>query len=150
MSEKMEWAAVPIFKGSWQKARDQDAIDLLRRSNQANTAYAKAIEKVIDEKWDGVRLKAGSAVPIIEKFGIARTMYVLSNTLQLKQYGRRFSRDNIAWAQMVQIEQTPREQPAERRYSWEIGSHPYKLDYVRAAGAGGNRSNLPSGNADLL
>lgn len=128
MSEKTEWAAVPIFKGSWMEARDQDAIDLLRRSNQANAACAKAIEKAIDEKWDGIKLKAGSAVPIIEKFGIDRTMYVLANTLQLKKYDGRFSRDNMAWAQMVQIELTPREQPAERRYSWEIGSHPYKLD----------------------
>lgn len=128
MSEKTEWAVVPIFKGSWMEARDQDVIDLLRRSNQANAACAKAIEKVIDEKWDGVKLKAGCAAPIIEEFGINRTMYVLANTLQLKQYDGRFSRENMAWAQMIQIEQTPREQPAERRYSWEIGSHPYKLD----------------------
>ena len=46
----MERSAIPIFKGSWQKAQDQDAIDLLYRSNQANAACVKAIEKVIDEK----------------------------------------------------------------------------------------------------
>lgn len=53
MSEKTEWAVVPIFKGSWMEARDQDAIDLLRRSNQANAACAKTIEKVIDENGTG-------------------------------------------------------------------------------------------------
>ena len=75
-----------------------------------------------------MKLKAGSAVPIIVKFGIDRIMYVLANTLQLKQYDGRFSRDNMALAQMVQIEQTPKEQPAKRRYFWEIGNHPYKQD----------------------
>ena len=68
MSKKTEWAAVPIFKGSWMETRDQDAIDLLRRSNQANAACAKAIEKVIDENRDRVKLKASSAVHIISSF----------------------------------------------------------------------------------
>ena len=35
-------------------------------------------------------------MPIIEIFGINRTMYVLANTLQLKQYDGRFSRGNMA------------------------------------------------------
>ena len=128
MSESLDGRVVSVYKETGAYAREHNELDTFRASNAANSSCVKDIEKAIAESWDGARLKDGCALPVIEKYGEDRVMHVLANTLQLKQYNGRFSRENMAWAQMVQIEQTPREQPAERRYSWEIGSHPYKLD----------------------
>ena len=54
--------------------------------------------------------------------------------MQLKRRDGRFSEENMAWAQTVQIEKEPVDQPSERRFAWAISSHPIKLDmFVRQA-----------------
>ena len=129
MSEKeMDWKGIPVYKDSGYIVRENNELDMFRASNAANKACAEAIEKAITENWDGSRLKEGCVQPIIEQFGEQRLMFVLANTLQLHATDKRFSRDNLAWAQMVQIEPVSTEEPAERRYSWDIHSHPVKLD----------------------
>lgn len=112
-------------------------MDAFRASNKANTACVSDIEKAITQDWDGARLKDGCALPVIEKYGEARTSFILANTLQLKQRDGRFSEENMAWAQTVQIEKEPVDRPSERRFAWAITSHPVKLDmFVRQAREG--------------
>ena len=40
---------------------------------------------------------------VVHEFGFDRTLYVLANTIQLKDWDGRFSQDNKAWARSVQI-----------------------------------------------
>ena len=132
MSESLDWRVVSVYKETGAYAREHNELDAFRASNAANSSCVKDIEKAIADSWDGMRLKDGCALSVIEKYGENRVMHVLANTLQLKKYDGRFSRDNTAWAQMVQIEAAPTDQPSDRRYSWEISSHPVKLDqFVR-------------------
>ena len=119
---------VPLYKESASTARANNELNTFIQSNTANQSCAKDIEQAIADHWDGSRLSNGCALPLLEKYGEERFVFVLANTLQLKQHDGRFSKDNMAWAQAVKIEPTPREQPSERRYSWEIKSHPVKLD----------------------
>ena len=129
MSEKeKDWKTIPIYKDSGLAARENNELEVFQASNAANKACAEAIEKTISDNWDGIRLKDGCVQPIMGQFGEQRLMFVLANALQLHATDGRFSRDNLAWAQMVQIEPTATEDPAERRYSWDIHSHPVKLD----------------------
>ena len=129
-NEKMDWKSIPIYKDSAGTARANNELENYRNSSRANQACKKAIEEMISTKWDGARLPKDSILPILEEFGIERTSFVLANTLQLKQYDERFSRDNKAWSQTIQIESLPDAQPAEYRFSWEINSHPFKLDML--------------------
>ena len=119
---------IPLYKESASTARANNELDAFIQSNMANQSCARDIEQAITDHWDGSRLSNGCVLPLLEKYGEERVVFVLANTLQLKHHDGRFSRDNMDWAQAVQIEPTPREQPSERRYSWEISSHPVKLD----------------------
>ena len=134
MSESLDWRTVPIYRETGGYARVHNEMDAFRVSNKANTACASDIEKAIAQGWDGARLKDGCALPIIEKYGEARTAFILANTLQLKELDGRFSEENMAWAQTVRIEKEPVDQPSERRFAWAVSSHPVKLDmFVRQA-----------------
>ena len=129
MNEKeKDWKTVPIYKESGLTARENNELDVFQASNAANKACAEAIEKALTENWDGVMLKDGCVQPVMEKFGEQRLMFVVANALQLHAMDGRFSRENLAWAQMVQVEPVATEDPAERRYAWDIHSHPAKLD----------------------
>ena len=96
MSESLDWRTVPIYHETGGYARVHNEMDAFRASNKANTACANDIEKAIAQGWDGARLKDGCALPIIEKYGEARTAFILANTLQLKELDGRFSEENMA------------------------------------------------------
>lgn len=128
MVEKQNWQTVALYQETGAYAREHNELDAFRASNAANAACAKAIEQVISKNWDGSKLKPGSALPILEQFGVDRTVFILANTLQIKRYDKRFSNDNMAWAQMVQVKPTPGENPSDLQYDWEISSHPVKLE----------------------
>ena len=51
-------------------------------------------------------------------------MFVVANTIQLRDNDSRFNRDMRAWAQMVNMSGIT----DDRRYSWEIGVHSTKLN----------------------
>ena len=134
MTEKTDTRPIPVYKESPVYAREHNELEAYRSSNTANIACKRAIEQAITEKWDGANLPNDCVSPILEAFGIERVSFVLANTLQLKQYDTRFSRENMSWAQSIQIDSDPNAAPADRRFAWEISSHPLKLDlFVRQA-----------------
>ena len=134
MTEKTDTRAIPVYKESPTYAREHNELEAYRSSNAANIACKQAIEQAITEKWDGANLPNDCVSPILEAFGIERVSFVLANTLQLKQYDGRFSRENMSWAQNIQIDSDPNAAPTDRRFAWEISSHPLKLDlFVRQA-----------------
>ncbi len=122
--EKRDWKSVPFYKNSPAIAREKGELDAYRASSAANRACAKAIEAAVSENWDGSRLKEGCARQVMGAFGTDRVMFLMANTIHLREYDGRFSRDNRAWAQMVH----PENIPEERRSAWEINVHTDKLD----------------------
>ena len=123
-NKNMDWKSVPVYKDSPDIARERNELDAYRVSGEANRACAKAIQEAVNENWTGSSLKEGCAKQVIDTFGMDRVMFVVANTIQLRDNDSRFNRDMRAWAQMVTMSGITED----RRYSWEIGVHSTKLN----------------------
>ena len=132
-NKNMDWKSVPVYKDSPAAAREKNDLDAFRTSNHANKACAKAIAETIKENWNGSRLKDGCVQPVMDAFGMERLAFVLANTVQLRAYDTRFSKDNRAWAQMA-LAGADAAIPDDRRSMWEIDTHTILLnDFVQQA-----------------
>ena len=127
-NEDFDWKAVPVYRKSPETARENNELEAYRKSNVANQLCAKSIENAISANWNGFTLKDGCVQPVMEEFGTERVMFVLANTLQFYDQDSRFSRENRAWAQMVQPEDEKKEIPEDRRAAWVVQSHSVKID----------------------
>ena len=128
-----DWKSVPVYKDSPAAARERNELDAYRASSAANRACAKAIAETIKENWNGSGLKEGCAKPVMDAYGADRLAFVLANTVQLRTYDTRFSKDNRAWAQMA-LAGADAVIPDDRRSAWEIDTHTILLnDFVQQA-----------------
>lgn len=111
-----------LYRGSLAEARRRNQISLWRESLQENIRCKNAIEEAIRRDFDGMHLKGDCAQKIIEQYGFRRTAWVLSNTLQQKEWDGRFSPQNKEWARKTFI-------PEEgRRTDYLVESHPAVLN----------------------
>ena len=101
---------IPVHRQTGMYAREHGELEQFRQSNVANIACRAAIEKAITENFDGMRLRADAAEPVLSEFGSERVMFVLANTVQHKEWDGRFSRENKAWAAAFLLS---------RMWSWE-------------------------------
>ena len=65
---------------------------------------------------------------VIEQFGYTRTLYVLANTVQQKDWDGRFSPANKTWAKTVDIPPNPDGFGGERNLDFVVDSHPGLVD----------------------
>ena len=65
---------------------------------------------------------------VIEQFGYTRTLYVLANTVQQKEWDERFSPANKAWARTVDIPPNPDGFGGERNLDFVVDSHSGLVD----------------------
>ena len=118
---------IPVYRQTGMYAREHGELDQFRQSNVANVACRAAIEKAIAENFDGMRLRADAAVPVLSEFGAERVQFVLANTVQQKSWDGRFSRENKAWAAAFAIEPDV-VMGMDRRFQFIVNSHPAVLD----------------------
>ena len=84
-------------------------------------------EQAIAENFDGMSLKADTAIGVIEKYGEERVAFVLANTLKQLSHDGRFSDGNKQWADGIDIpENISRGMDLNRDYIVE--SHPAVLN----------------------
>ena len=83
-NKNMDWKSVPVYKDSPDIARERNELDAYRASGEANRACAKAIQEAVNENWTGSSLKEGCAKQVIDTFGMDRVMFVVANTIQLR------------------------------------------------------------------
>lgn len=95
-----------------------------RASNKANAARKEAIEAAIREYYHDNRLDSQAAAQVINTFGLDRTLYVLANTVQQKDWDGRISPGNKAWAKTIPIHANPDAWGAGRNASFVVNSHP--------------------------
>ena len=93
----------PVYRHTASFARESGEIEMYRESMKENRACRDAIDTAIRENFDGLKLNAGVEKKVLETFGPERVTWVLANTLMQREYDGRFSMDNKAWAQAVQI-----------------------------------------------
>ena len=118
---------IPVYRQTGMYAREHGELEQFRQSNVANIACRAAIEKAIAENFDGMRLRADAAEPVLSEFGSERVMFVLANTVQHKDWDGRFSRENKAWAAAFSIEPDA-VMGMDRRLQFVVNSHPAVLD----------------------
>ncbi len=87
-----------------------------------------AIEAAIREHYRDNRLDSKAAEQVIEAFGLERTMYVLANTVQQKDWDGRFSPRNKEWAKTIPIHANPDAWRADRNCQFVVDSHPGLTD----------------------
>ena len=118
---------IPVYRQTGMYARENGELEQFRQSNVANIACRAAIEKAIAENFDGMRIRADAASPVLSEFGSERVLFVLANTVQHKEWDGRFSRENKAWAAAFSIGPDV-VMGMDRRVQFIVNSHPAVLD----------------------
>jgi len=122
----------PIYCRDARYAKEHDEVELLRESDAANLHCRAAIEQAITRNFDGWHLKPGCLDEVLEQFPLERVTFVLSATVDVKNFDGRFSRENKAWAHDKQLrEWLPyHNEPVayDPRDSFVVGTHPAILD----------------------
>ena len=93
----------PVYRHTFDYAVAHGEEKQYRDSFHANVACKGAIEKAISQHYANNCMDALAAQQVVHEFGFDRTLYVLANTIQLKDWDGRFSPDNKAWAKTVQV-----------------------------------------------
>lgn len=125
--EKEDKRDIPIYRETASYARDQGELDLFRLSHKTNMECKAAIEAAVRENFDGMHLNANAVKPVLEEYGAERVGYVLTNTIQQKEWDGRFSKSNKEWAaETVATENTVIGE--DRNLSLVVESHPAVLD----------------------
>lgn len=111
-----------LYPYSEEEAKRRNKLPLWLRSHNANVDCKKAIDKAIQDHFDGMHLADGCIHEVIADFGYKRTAWVLSNTLQQKSWDGRFSSSNLMWAKQTYIPPDP------HNTDFVAESHPAVLD----------------------
>lgn len=114
---------IPLYPHPASFAREQGELEQYRASNRANVACKEAIEAAIREHYHDNCLDSQAAAQVINAFGPDRTLYVLANTVQQKDWDARFSPGNKEWAKTIYIQKNPDAWGNDRNSQFVVGSH---------------------------
>ncbi len=125
VEEKKEY--LPVYQQTLQYAMEHGAADDYLDSRKLNIDCKKAIEETIREHFDGMRLSLEDSGGVLEQFGTERVSYVLANTLRHLSEDGRFSRDNRAWADGIEVTENIH-RGMDMNLDYLVNSHPAVLD----------------------
>jgi hypothetical protein len=100
---------IPVYRFPFDHAVELGEEAQYRQSMTANRACVKAIEDAIREHTRpavryGTYFDAEIAVKqVVNAFGLERTVYVIANTIQVKDWDARFSAENKHWASTIPV-----------------------------------------------
>ena len=130
MSEMRE---LPVYRMPGAYARQNGELEQYRASRKANAACRDIIDKTISAHYHDNTLDSKAAVKeVVEQFGFDRTLYVLANTVRLKDQDGRISSDNKRWARTVPVHEDMAMDKWNRNYEFCLNAHPCLIDlFVR-------------------
>lgn len=107
----------PLYLYSLKEAAEWDEKDEWRESYLENCDCARAIERAIDEHYDGQCLKS-CAKEIIDRYGFDRVNFVLAATVRQGIEDGRYSENNKKWARRFSV--------MDKEHTWQycVRSHP--------------------------
>ena len=114
----------PVYPYPASHAQEHGELEQYRASNRANIACKEAIEAAIREHYHDNQLDSQAAAQVVNAFGLDRTLYILANTVQQKDWDGRISPGNKAWAKTIPIQKNPDAWGADRNASFVVNSHP--------------------------
>lgn len=121
-------AEIPLYPHPASFAREQGELEQYRASNRANVACKEAIEAAIREHYHENSLDSQAAAQVVNAFGLDRTLYVLANTVQQKNWDERFSPGNKEWAKSIPIQRNPDPWGTDRNCRFVVDSHSGLID----------------------
>ena len=107
----------PLYLYSLKEAAEWDEKDEWRESHLENCDCARAIERAIDEHYDGQRLNS-CAQEIIDRYGFDRVNFVLAATVRQGTHDGRYSEDNKKWSKRFSV------MDKENAWQYHVRSHP--------------------------
>lgn len=113
----------PVYPYPANYAREHGELEQYRASNRANIACKEAIESAIREHYHDNQLDSQAAAQVVDAFGLDRTMYILANTVQQKDWDARFSLGNKEWAKTIPIQENADAWGADRNCQFVVNSH---------------------------
>ena len=113
---------IPVYKYPAVYAREHGELEKYRASHKANVTCKDAIETAIRDNYSDNRLGKEAVKQVADQFGYERMFYVLANTVQLKDFDGRISRDNKDWAKTIPVFEDKDYFGDDRRSSFEVDS----------------------------
>ena len=113
----------PVYPYPASYAQEHGELEQYRASNRVNIACKEAIEAAIREHYHDNQLDSQAAAQVVNVFGLDRTLFVLSNTVQQKDWDARFSPGNKEWAKTIPIQKNPDAWGADRNAQFVVNSH---------------------------
>lgn len=113
----------PIYPYPAAYAQENGELEQYRASMKALTDCKCAIDKAINDNWDGMNFARDSAKSVLKQFGPEKVAFILAYTVREKNFDNRFSGHNASWANTV-----PMYGMAGGRDSCTLESHPAKVD----------------------
>ena len=107
----------PLYRYSLKEAAEWNEKDEWRESYLENCDCARAIERAIDEHYDGQRLNS-CAQEIIDRYGFDRVNFVLAATVRQGIHDGRYSEDNKNWSRRFSV------MDKEHTWQYHVRSHP--------------------------
>jgi len=120
---------LPVYNHSATYAREHGELDAYRASHRANITCRDAIEDAIRDNYRDNRLDDKGAKSILDRFGSERTLLILANTIQDKDWDGRISQETKLWAKGVHVPDDPNVWGGNRRHEYRITqAHPGLID----------------------
>lgn len=113
----------PVYPYPASYAQECGELEQYRASNRANISCKEAIEAAIREHYHDNQLDNQAAAQVVNAFGLDRTLFVLANTVQQKDWDARFSPGNKEWAKTIPIQKNPDAWGADRNCQFVVNSH---------------------------
>lgn len=96
-------AAVPVYLYSGDYAEEHGELEQYRQSQQLNIDCKDAIRAAIVQHYSNNTLNPEAVHQVVAQYGLPRTLFVLANTVQQKDWDGRLSPGNKAWARSFTI-----------------------------------------------
>ena len=113
----------PVYPYPASYAQEHGELEQYRASNRANIACKEAIEAAIREHYHDNQLDSQAAAQVVDAFGLDRTLFVLANTVQQKDWDARFSPGNKEWAKTIPIQKNLDAWGTDRNSQFVVNSH---------------------------
>ena len=115
-----------LYRYSAAEAKRNDEIEAWRNSQGENIRCKEFLDKQVSEKFDGYRLPSECAELTVKEFGFDRTMWVIANSIKLREGDGRIHRENREWANSFYIPKS------DSNYSFSLRSHSCIVDGLAA------------------
>ena len=122
--QRLALRETPVYRYPASYAQEHGELEQYRASNRVNIACKEAIEAAIWEHHHDNQLDSQAAAQVVNAFGLDRTLYVLANTVQQKDWDARFSPGNKEWAKNIPIQKNPDAWGTDRNCQFVVNCHP--------------------------